>query len=162
MNSFSFLVDVYSFGVIAYETVGRKLLFADLVQHALFDEIKVRRAVLAGERPPIIDAYPYEPTPEKVHSFFIATKSNDNNLFKVFLLFTELVDACWHQQPMQRPQFPAILSLLHKLQDLYREASTCVSLDPQQLDAWHSLLLTERMKVREESAPLVREEPIAE
>ena len=70
--------------------------------------------------------------------------------FQFFLLFTELVEACWHQQPMQRPQFPAILSLLLKLQDLYLNSNAGVALDSQQLEVWHSLLLSERMKERQE------------
>ena len=61
----SFLVDVYSFGVLAYETVARQLLFADMVQHR-FDEKKVREAVKEGKRPHVVDAYPFEKTPPEV------------------------------------------------------------------------------------------------
>jgi len=157
-NYGSFLVDVYSFGVIAYETVGRKLLFADLVQHAVFDEIKVRRAVMAGERPPIVDMYPFEQTPDKVRVVGGKRVMIFYFFFQFFLLFTELVEACWHQQPMQRPQFPAILGLLLKLQSLYQETSPSVTLTSQQIDVWHSLLLSERMKERSLDLPVGKEE----
>ena len=58
-------MDVYSFAVICYETLSRKLLFSDLVKHR-FDETKVREAVLRGERPQLVDEYPLENPPEQV------------------------------------------------------------------------------------------------
>ena len=58
-------MDVYSYGVIAYEMISRKLLFQEMIQHR-FDEEKIRVAVQNGERPPLVDAYPLETTSPEV------------------------------------------------------------------------------------------------
>eukprot|EP00009_Paramoeba_aestuarina_P010680 CAMPEP_0201540484 /NCGR_PEP_ID=MMETSP0161_2-20130828/70967_1 /ASSEMBLY_ACC=CAM_ASM_000251 /TAXON_ID=180227 /ORGANISM="Neoparamoeba aestuarina, Strain SoJaBio B1-5/56/2" /LENGTH=381 /DNA_ID=CAMNT_0047947955 /DNA_START=1196 /DNA_END=2341 /DNA_ORIENTATION=- len=128
----SFLVDVYSFAVLCFETLSRKLLFSELVQHR-FDEAKVREAVLSGERPELVDHYPLENPPDQF-----------------MRLFTELVDACWQQQPTHRPQFPAIIKRLKRLKTISQEFSNSNVFSEEQVDRWVGLLTSSALRVAEE------------
>jgi len=99
-----FLVDIYSFGVIMYETVARKLLFQDMVTKS-YEESLVYDAVIQGKRPQIVNNAIVEPHIDE----------------EIMESFAAIVSACWHQWPSSRPHFPEIICELETL-DLKRAA----------------------------------------
>lgn len=81
-------VDVYAFAVIVWEMLERKIPFHKVNNKDI--EAKVR----AGERPPISAKY------------MDAMKPYDNN--KHFSVLVKMIEACWKQDPRERPSFTEV------------------------------------------------------
>jgi len=114
--------------------VARQLLFKDLIKHR-FDEAKIRQAVVNGRRPPVLETFPLEDTPQEF-----------------FLLFKHLVSASWRQQPIKRLQFSAIVERLGMMRSLWKAhfelcgRKQSLIFTPKQMEEWNQLLDFARSK----------------
>ena len=120
LNNISTAMDVYSYGMIAYEIITRHILFEKQRQ-----DLVVSLIIAIGQRP----------NPQYVNDIAQSFDSSDNVKKHIFCGLKDVMEQCWNFDPSLRPSIAKVNTDISELQNNINEYCKIVAHHTQILEA---------------------------